>query len=337
MKDFNYTVKVPPILFLMIGFETKRFENENLLVARQEALHYLSQIVKTAVVKNIIQIFAFESENSTELKRIKTLDNIFFQGENEILNFKRLTECKIIYYFNDYLREDATKFHERGKKAIETLNSYGFLSIRLSYHGENDVPLVNRFESIFEFKNTNNSYFLSTERRLLRTFNPLNQVVRAELEDLVSELHFNKLEKIHEAKEVFYREDSAFEKEIITTEKYFEFERIYLSILNSKGIKYIYFPCKNRKSTFQYLPLFEKMYPSKKPLTFFTRVEIAGKPFIVFEQINYERENLIYSKSGKLYFRSDLGVSEANEDTLLSEIIDYEFINPELRIFLNIL
>lgn len=79
------------------------------------------------------------------------------------------------------------------------------------------------------------------------------------------------------------------------------------------------------------------MYPSKKPLTFFTRVEIEGRKYMVFEQINDERENIIHAKTGKIYFRSNLGVSEANEDTLLSEILDYEYINPELRILLDIL
>ena len=246
MKDFNYTVKVPPMLYLLLGYETKRFENENLLISRQEALHYLSEIVKTAVEKNIIQIYDFERENSSELKQIKTLDGDFYHKENEILNFKRLSECKITYYFNDYLRKDANINHEGGKKAIETLNSYGFLSIRLNYYGDIDFPHVKRFQSVFEVKNANYFIFLSAERNLLKTFNPLNKFVRAELEDLVAGHHFNKLEKIHEAKEVFYRKENAFEKEILTTEKYFEFERIYLSILNSKGLKYVFFPFKNK-------------------------------------------------------------------------------------------
>lgn len=337
MKDFNYTVKVPPILHLMLGYETKRFENENLLLARQEALRYISQIVKTSVEKNIIQIFDFKSGNSTELKLIKTLDETFYYKENEILNFKRFSQCKIIYYFNDYLREDAAKYKETEKKAIETINSYGFLSILLSYHGKNDVPLVKRSQTIFEFRNSNHSHFLSAERLFLRNFNPVNKIVRAELDDLISGHHFNELEKIHEANEVFFRKENAFEKEIVTTDKYFEFERIYLSLLNSKGLKYVFFPFKNRKTTCKYLPFFEKMYPSKKPLAFFTRVEIEGKNYMVFEQSNNEIENIIHAKTGKIYFRTNLGVCKANENTLLSEIIDYEFINPELRILLDIL
>lgn len=321
----------------MLGYETKRFENENLLIARQDALHYLSQIIESALEKDVIQIYDFENINSTELKQIKTLEERIYHNDNELLNFKKLSECKINYHFNDYIRKDAVINQKDEKKADEKLNSYGFLSIRLSYHGEIDVPHVKRSQSIFEFKNANHSIFLSAERRLLKTFNPLNQTVRAELEDLVSVNHFNKLEKIHEAKEVYYRQDNAFEKEIMTTEKYFEFERIYLSILNSRGLKYVFFPFKNKNTTCKYLPFFEKIYPSNKPLTFFTRVEIEDKNYMVFAQINHERENIIHAKTGKIYFRSNFGVCEANEETSLSEILDYEYINPELRILLDIL
>ncbi|KQS92550.1 MULTISPECIES: hypothetical protein [Chryseobacterium] len=337
MNDFNYTVIVPPMLHLMLGYETQIFKNENLLVARQEALHYLSKIVNDALEKNVIQIFDFENANSTDLKQITTLEESFYHKDNQILNFKKLSECKITYHFNDYIRKDAVINQTNERKADETLNFYGFLSIRLSYHGDIDIPHMKRSYSIFEFRNANYFISLSAERRLLKTFNPANQIVYAELEDLVSEKHFNKLEKTHEAKEVFYRDDNAFEKEIITTEKYFEFERIYLSLVNSKGLKYVFFPFKNKKTTCKYLRFFEKMYPSKKPLTFFTRVEIEDKIYMVFEQINNDRESIIHAKTGKVYFRSNLGVTEASEDTLLCEILDYEYINPELRILLDIL
>ena len=125
MNTFIYTVEIPAILHLILDFETRDFEDENPMNAREKALTYLSEVLVKAVEKEAI-VFS-EFENISKLKKIENLNQFPYLLENGMLDFQKISECEIRYSFNEYVRRDA--FFREGFSPNNVLDNYGIFKI----------------------------------------------------------------------------------------------------------------------------------------------------------------------------------------------------------------
>ena len=223
MNTFIYTVEIPAILHLILGFETKVFEDENPMNAREKALIYLSEVLVKAVEKEAIVLLEFENENSSKLKKIENLKRFPYLLENGMLNFQKISECEIRYSFNEYVRRDA--FFREGFSPNNVLDNYGIFKITARSSGIHH----SRKETILEIINKEQFYGFK-EMRLISKYSKSENL---ELKPLFSEEHYFIKSKINEAKELFFDKVNFYNKEILNTDKFFEIEKIYLSFLNT--------------------------------------------------------------------------------------------------------
>ena len=354
MNTFIYTVKIPAILHLILGFETKKFEDENPFVARKNALRYLSKIVTKAVNKNIIRIYRFKDEISPNLVKLENLDLPVYWKEADILDFKKIMKCKIEYYFNDYVRREAVfNSQKKNQSAKELLDSYGVLQIFLG----NEVPPRHRpyhFGKLcFEFKNGKTWHYKSNEEVFLSDYidqvnlknsqnlqpyaEQLGLALKYEGLELIPRFDHTVMMKIREMKELFFDKNNLFQKEILKTNKFFEIEKVYLSILNSFYDTYIFVPhdqCWLVENVFQSL---HQIYPHQSMLKSEIIITIEETKYLIYKHQAEENEKLIYSKQGKLYFRDQYGVKKADKTTTISEIFEIQYNNPELDEIFKIL
>lgn len=105
MSTTIYTVEIPPIHYLLLELETKNFSNENHIVAKEQALCYLSEVLRRAVEKEVMEIWDFENDQASELEKITNLNHSIYTEENGNLNFERILQCNIKYTFNKYIRK----------------------------------------------------------------------------------------------------------------------------------------------------------------------------------------------------------------------------------------
>lgn len=329
MSTFIYTVEIPAILHLILGFETKDFEDEKPINAREKALIYLSEVLIKATEREGIIFSEFENENSTKIKKIESLNQFPYLSENGILDFQKLSECEIRYSFNEYVLRDA--FHNRNN-SDDVLENYGFfkISARSSeiHHSRKDVILEIINKEQF-------SGFVREKRMLSKFFNTEN----IELKPLFSEEHYFIKSKINEMKELFLEKENLYHKEILNTDKFLEIEKIYLSFLNAFYLtKYLFVPKKEAKNSgISILRVLEKMYPSENKFQHYISVEIEGEKYEVFTLENVFSEELTHSKQGKLYIRNKNGATEVNEETTLSELFNIHYTNPEIEEIFKIL
>lgn len=352
MNTFIYTVEIPVILHLILGFETEKFEDENPFVARKNALRYLSKIVTKAVNKNIIRIYHFKDEMSPNLVKLENLNLPIYWKESDILDFKKIMECKIEYYFNDYVRKDAVfNAFKKNKNATEVLDSYGIIRIFLQKEVHRQTYHFGKL--CFEFKNGKTCHYKSNEEVFLSDY--INKVnlknskdIRPYAEQLGLALKYEGLEliprfdhtlmmKIREMKELFFDKNKVFQKEILKTNNFFEIEKIYLSILNSFYDTYIFVPHNQWwlvENVFQSL---HEIYPHQSMLKSEIIITIEETKYHIYKHQAEENEKLIYSKKGNLYFRDQSGVKKADKNTTISEIFEIQDNDPEMDEIFKIL
>lgn len=325
MNNYTYTVEVPALLNLLLNYKTREFQNSNPIIARNNALIYLSNIIRKAVEKEIITIYFFNNPNFSELKKYENKDDLPSIEDTEILDFEQISECCIQYSYNDYIMWDA---YRTRNNAQEILENYGFLRIMLS-SSKHSIK-----EYILDFKNTDHQS-INLEKRFLKFFLDSNNI---ELVPIISKNNYFVQIKKRELKELFYDKENFYQKEILETENFYDIEKIYLSFLNSFYLnKYLFIPKKNAGFKIRILKILEKAYYSENKFKHYDSLEIDAINYEVFCYENNYVEELFYSKQGKLYFRNKKGLTEVNEQTTLTEIFEIKYINPELQEIINII
>lgn len=329
MNTFIYTVEVPAILHLILGFETKDFEDENPINARDKALTYLSEVLINAVEKEAIIFSELENNNSTQTKKVENLNHFPYMMENGSLDFQKISECEIRYSFNDYVCRDA--FHNR-RNPKEVLENYGIFKISIRH----STIHHSRKETILEIINQEQSSLLGREKRMITKHFKSENI---ELKPLFSEANFLYQLKINEMKNLFFEKDNFYQKEILNTNKVLEIEKIYLSSLNAFHLtKYLFIP--DRKMSYyasSLLEIFENMYPSENKFEYYISTEIDGEKYEIYQMKSGSSEQLVHSKQGKLYIRDKNGAKEVTEETQLSELFEIGFTDSEFDEIFKIL
>ena len=303
MSPTIYTVEIPPIHYLLLGLESREFKNENTEIAKNEALLYLTKVFKKAFKKKVIEIWDFENENNSNLIKIVEINSPNFMNENGTINFDKILGCKIIYAFNKYIVKDAV-FKNKGGKPNDILDSYGFLELI-----KTDVENLLKF-STFKIMNDEKLQYIRNPNK------PIN--------------YFTRL-KMMEAKEMFFEQKNFYQKDFIKSESYLEFEKIYLSFLNTFHItKFLFVPKKYFKDCKDLITIFEEIYPCE--------IKFAFNCNVMIEDINYHvlshgigGEKFTYSKAGKLFVRNIDGVKEVDEKTTFSDILKIPTNNQDLK------
>lgn len=316
MSTIIYTVEIPPIHYLLLELETKNFSNENHEVAKEQALCYLSEVLRRAVEKEVMEIWDFENDQSSELEKITNLNQSIYTEENGDLNFERILQCQIKYTFNKYIRKNAVFNQHIHGNAKERLDSYGFFALAASKSDRHIKSIVFKIKN--EEKGSNR-----------------NSLVRRAKENYQLN-YFEKL-KIQEAKELYFDKENSYQKEILNTDCFLEFEKIFLSIQNTFFItKYLFIPKDYQKYSIEIIDLLVKNYSTENKFEFFTDLEIEGIHFYVYSHENSSC-SLTYSKTGKLFIRDFNGVIEVDEHTTFSDIIEIKTNDHELKNIIKII
>lgn len=316
MSQTTYTVEIPPIHYLLLGMGTTSFTNENSEIGKEEALSYLSKVVKEAVEKEVIEIWDFENDQSSDLEKITNLNDSVYTKENGNIDFERILQCNIKYTFSNYIRKNAVFNQHIHGFAREKLDSYGFFALTGSQsekHGKS---------TIFKIKNE--------EKRVIRNLSIIRKKENKKLN------FFDKL-KMQKVKERFYDKEDNYQKEILNTDSYVEFEKIFLSFQNTFFItKYLFIPENYRRYSTEMIDLLVQTYSTENKFEFYTDVEIDGIHFTVYI---YENTScaLTYSKTGKLYIRDINGVKQVDEETTFADIIEIKTNDKDLENIIKII
>lgn len=322
MRKFTCTVRVPSVLSFLTGFETRQFANESYTEMLKNALIYLSEVVVTAVDKGVIQIYEFENENTTDVKRVGSLNAEKYWMEKEILDLRKICEeCHINYYYSDYIRKDVVFYFRNQRASLNNrlgLGSRGTLDVgpkeKLEY-----LNFFGNFQLIYyptkfhqEFKSDGNDPF---GRAFLDDFKRYNQF------DFTS-LNYENEMKERQLKAIFLETGNQTDKEVLCSEKYNDVERIYLSFLNTIGCKFLFIKDKAVGVHFKdAINLLENIYPGNSPFELISVcLNINGNTYQVFSHKNEKLEKLTYSKQGKLFLRKNNKVIEADGNTSLKDI-----------------
>lgn len=319
--EIIYTVEIPSIIERATDLKTQAFSNEDPFIARENALRYLSEIMMDLVEKKILQLKEFVDENTTELRIVKNLKTAsYFFKEHGFLDFKRIKECQINYSFEDYI--DCKSSHTPIKRWNTVISYHDFLRLTVHENQQNIEKLT-----LLEIRNSEEIGHTFVEEAMLRKYFLLKgkrlELNEIELSPIDAEEPYLKQLKNHEMRELFYDDDRKLEKEILTTNKFMEIERMYLSFLNRhQGEKYLFVPDEMFYDFSKIiLAALKREYPSEDQFEFFLCLTIAEEKYWVFRHRNKsETEGFIYSKQGKLYFRTTNGTTEMTEETTYDEI-----------------
>lgn len=320
--EIIYTVEIPSIIERATDLKTQAFSNEDPFIAREKALRYLSEIMMDLVEKKILQLKEFVEENSTELRIVKNLKTAsYFFKEHGFLDFKRIKECQINYSFEDYI--DCKSSHTPIKRWNTVIHYHDFLRLTIHENQKNIERLT-----LLEIRNSEEIDPTFIEEAMLRKYFLLNKNKIIELDEIVlmplnSDEPFLEKLKFHKMRELFYDDDRKLEKEILTTNKFKEIERIYLSFLNRhQGEKYLFVPDEMYYDFSKIILIaLEREYPSEDQFDFFLCLTIAEEKYWIFRhKTKAVSQNFIYSKQGKLYFRTSNGTTEMTEETSYDEI-----------------
>lgn len=315
MSTITYTVQIPPIHYLLLGLGTKNFSNEKPEIAKQEAFSYLSKVLREAVEKEVIEISDFENEQSSNLEKITDLNNSIYTDECGNINFKRILQCKIKYLFNKYIRKNVVFNQNIHGNARKKLDSYGFFALTES-QSDRDRKSV-----IFTIKNE--------EKEGVQ-----EQFIRKKEDDYLN--YFEK-QKIQEAKEIFFNKENNFQKEILNTDLFLEFEKIFLLLQNTFFItKYLFIPRNFQKYSTEMIDLLVETYSTENKFEFYTELEIDNGHFYVYTHDPISC-SLLYSKTGKLYIRDQNGLKEVNEQTTFSDMTEIPIMDQELKNIIEII
>lgn len=319
MKSINYKVEVPVFLRIMTKFETKSFSNDNPLLARENAFSYLSEIIQFAFREKIIRIFDFKDETSSELVELTDLSN--FKTKENDLDFHRLLQCKITYFYHEDLKDDthSIRLQRNGGLIQETA-----LKIML-----NDVQLPAR--EIFAFQNLEKTSQATLERRTL-IMHYQNSTTQHDFpaNKIPTDLFLVK-EKSRKCQEIFRQKDNLREKEIITEDYFIHFEKIYLSFLNTSGSKYLFILTENNQAWLHILDLLQAMYRHQSHLKFYSEITIDSKKYLVFNHHQPFVEKLILSREGKIFIRNHEGCVEIDEKTRIGEIVAKDRVKSKIQ------
>ena len=316
MSTITYTVEIPPIHYLLLGLETAIFKHQDPQVAKLEALSYLTKLLRTALEKEIIEIWDFENEISADLKKITNLESSIYIEENGILNFERILQCKIKYTFNNYILKNAVFNRHRQGSPSQKIASYGFFALTESQsdrHSRSTVIKIKNEES----ESSGNPY------------------VRKRNENI--NLNFIEKLKIQEAKQLYFDQKNNYQKEILNTDFFLELEKIFLSFQNTFIItKYLFVPEHFHKNATAVLDLLFQTYAPENEYEFHTAVRIEEVKFYVYKH-DHVSCALAFSKTGKLYFRDQNGVKEVDESTTFSDLTEMPAIDQELQNIIEII
>lgn len=321
MVKFNYRVFIPEFIVEKINLKSREFEDENFLIARNSALEYLSFIVSELCRLKIITISDFMSENSPELIEVEKLPKNV--EDDKILDFKYLSECKIKY---NYTQADFGKTEKiRSEKKMDLYNAFLELGILTLEIADEKKQFIGVFELVNYDKHLN--LFIHKKERLI-LYKMIPTFSDASLHKLHSNFQFNLKEKHHQFREIFLTENNLREKEIITNDLFFDFERKLLSIYNRRCMVSFFIEekyCVLARKTMLHL---QSVYGNLKR-EYTPKVVIQNNLYSVyFFDFNTELK-LTYSQTGSLYFRGYSGVMKANENTSFEELICNENCKDE--------
>lgn len=312
MKHFKYQVFVPDFIVKEIGFTTKEFENENLFTARNFALEYLSEVIFCSFKKKIFSLSTFENEESSEVSELFTLSQTPFYVNENILNFQYLSECKIKYNYNKEHFAEALET----KKGKEISLAQAFLLLGTICLQIEDYK--GNYSKIFDFRNFEGYVDRLAEKKCINRL--IENVDLSNLPSLYSKLHFTLKFKHQEFREIFLQTGNNMEKEFLSSDHFFELEKKFLSICNHQCMVSLFVDQKSEKWINKALHSICFLYGTKVKFVLTPNVLIKNNLYSVFF-FNYKMHlNLIYSKIGKLYFRDESGMKEADENTKVEEI-----------------
>lgn len=316
MSAKTYTVEIPPIHYLLLGLGTTNFTNEKPEIAKEEALFYLSKILREAVEKEVIEISDFTNDFSTDLTKLTNLAQSIYTTENGNLNFERILQCKIKYTFNNYILKNAVFNRQIHGSPTEKITSYGFFALTESHSDKHSKSILIKIKNE---KKENSKTLLGR---------------RNEDDDQLN--YFDKL-KMQEAKQLYFDKENNYQKEIVKTNSFLKFEKIFLSFQNTFIItKYLFIPKKQVQQATNILDLLVQTYAVETEYEFFTDLEIEGVHFYVYSY-DHISCSLTFSKSGKLYIRDQNGVKEVDEHTTFSDITEVPTTDQELQNIIEII
>jgi len=319
MTKFTYQVFIPEFIEDKTKCKTIEFRNENILTARSSALEYLSEVITILVSEKIITVSDFKNEESSELIEVQQLKKT--QGNDKILDFANLSECKIKYNYTEREFRKANELRTERKMGLkQTFLLLGIVKLEMADE-------KNNFVTVFELKNSEVQINRFVEQTILSRLTP--DFEAANLTLLYSNFQFTLKEKHHQFREIFLTENNLREKEIISYNLFFDFERKFLSIYNRRCMVSLFIEEKYTASARKAILHLQSVY-GKLKYEYTPKVMIRNNLYTVyFFDFNAELK-LIYSKTGNLYFRSSSGMKKADEQTTLQEIVCDENCKDEL-------
>lgn len=319
MTMFKYRVFIPEFIEVKINLKTKEFENDDFLVVRNFALEYLYEVISILVSEKIITVEDFKNEESSELIEIKDLKKS--QENNKILDFAHLSECKIKYNYTEREFRKANELRTERKMSLkQTFLLLDIVKLEIADEKSNLIP-------VFELKNSDFPINRFVERTIINRMIPNSEVFNFTL--LYSGFQYSIKEKHHQFREIFLTENNFREKEIISNNLFFEFERKLLSIYNRRCMVSLFIEEKYTASARKAILHLQSVY-GKLKYEYTPKVMIRNNLYTVyFFDFNAELK-LIYSKTGNLYFRSFSGMKKADEQTTFEEIVCDENCKDEL-------
>ncbi|WP_312077648.1 hypothetical protein [Chryseobacterium sp.] len=319
MTKFKYRVFIPEFIADRIKFQTQEFEENDFLKARKSALTYLSKIISILVSEKIITVSDFKNEESSELIEIKDLKKS--QENDKILDFAHLSECKIKFNYTEREFRKANELRTERKMGLKhTILLLGIVKLEIAHEKDNFVP-------VFELKNSDFPINQFVERTILNRMIPNAEVLNFSL--LYSGFQFSIKEKHHQFREIFLTENNLREKELISNNLFFDFERKLLSIYNRRCMISFFIEEKYTASARKAMLHLQSVY-GKLNYEYTPKVMIRNNFYTVyFFDFNAELK-LIYSKTGNLYFRNSSGMKKADEQTTFEEIVCDENCKDEL-------
>lgn len=318
MKKFAYRVFIPEFIEARINFTTQEFEDYDFFKARNFALEYLSEIISILVSEKIITVSDFKNEESSELIEIKDLKKS--QYDNKILDFAKLSECKIKYNYTEREFRKANELRTERKMSLkQTFLLLGIVKLEITDEKDN-------FIAVYELQNSDVPVNRFVEETILSRLN--TNFERSTFARLYSSFQFNTKEKHHQFRKIFLTENNLREKEIIANDLFFEFERKLLSIYNRRCMVSLFIEEKYTASARKAMLHLQSVY-GKLKYEYTPKVMIQNNLYTVyFFDFNIELK-LIYSKTGNLYFRGSSGMKKTDEQTTFEEIVCNENCKDE--------
>lgn len=313
MKSFTYRVFIPEFITQHIGLSTSNFTNESIFIAREEALKYLSEAIQKSFNEYLISLFDFRDENSTDLEQIENLSAEKFFSSKDILNFEYLSECKIVYNYDETLIKEAIKHQHKDRISLKNaLHSFAIFKLFLKEENSD-------FETVFEFINNEKIDNNKLEQTMIY-FLPKEEQAET-LIPLVSKSHFTLKMTQREFKIIYLKEGNDIEKEIYRAKTFFEFEKVFLSICNYQYAIYLFVDEDYTSMVSKALNILKRTYKAGRPIQITKNVLLDNRKVSVFFFDFYPITTLTYSKNGKLFLRNESGIVEVNENTSTEEVL----------------